>query len=552
MQHREPGILAEQRAEISRRRADKSEGLSTEDEDPLAEMAVAFGRRLCPDQAGALAASLLGQIALKQQPLKAAKEDADGGKPALDDIAADNGKPMPDWRLSLADSDVDTDPATKLSEHAVQQQAELNGTAKQADANAQLADKATLLQQTPLVADSDAAEIPLPQQALQSAKASGETGIGVKPDGQPLLADNGKPASTVAASLVAELSAENPQADTEQPQRPLSASAEASTDEGSKTPGKPPLTAANLAERPAAQDSKDSATATAIATAAEADSTKQTGADKVKVSDNMSAADIKLAARSLADKAENSSGDKSASQQPSSQQGQSQQNPSQHSAAQQNPSQSQQSVRQQLAEGQLSTSDSVLAQSNTRGTPDVATTTRSEAVFSHSLQAAEQRQQQANVQKATSKSPAEQLKQSLNLLQQDAATNLRERVTLMVRQNIQVAEIRLDPAGLGQMQIKIDMQQEQASVQFIVQQPQAKELLEQQLPRLREMLQQQGIQLTEGQVQQQSQQQERQMAQRNSGRGNGAGGNADGTEDPTAAAVQVNVSHSERLVDYYA
>ena len=35
------------------------EGLSTDGEDPLAEMAVAFGRRLCPDQAGALAASLL-------------------------------------------------------------------------------------------------------------------------------------------------------------------------------------------------------------------------------------------------------------------------------------------------------------------------------------------------------------------------------------------------------------------------------------------------------------------------------------------------------------
>jgi ribonucleoside-diphosphate reductase alpha chain len=35
------------------------EGLSTEGEDPLAEMAVAFGRRLCPDQAGALAASML-------------------------------------------------------------------------------------------------------------------------------------------------------------------------------------------------------------------------------------------------------------------------------------------------------------------------------------------------------------------------------------------------------------------------------------------------------------------------------------------------------------
>ena len=56
----------------------------------------------------------------------------------------------------------------------------------------------------------------------------------------------------------------------------------------------------------------------------------------------------------------------------------------------------------------------------------------------------------------------------LNLQQQDATLQLRERVHVMVRQNIQVAEIRLDPAELGQMQIRVNLQQEQASVQFIV------------------------------------------------------------------------------------
>lgn len=136
----------------------------------------------------------------------------------------------------------------------------------------------------------------------------------------------------------------------------------------------------------------------------------------------------------------------------------------------------------------------------------------------------------------------------LNLQQQDAAGQLRERVQLMVRQNIQVAEIRLDPAELGQMQIRINLQQEQASVQFIVQQQQAKELLEQQMPRLRDMLQQQGIQLGEGQVQQQSrQQQDAEQRQR---------ANAEGPlgtlEDEVTARQQLDVKHSERLVDYYA
>jgi|GEM_PF-1401620 len=157
-------------------------------------------------------------------------------------------------------------------------------------------------------------------------------------------------------------------------------------------------------------------------------------------------------------------------------------------------------------------------------------------------------------QRASEKTPVPELSarlKQLNLQQQDAAGQLRERVQLMVRQNIQVAEIRLDPAELGQMQIRINLQQEQASVQFIVQQQHAKELLEQQMPRLRELLQQQGIQLGDGQVQQQSRQQQ----------GNGDGSQcqtqtanqpADGFSDDLPAASTVEVQHRERLVDYYA
>ena len=168
------------------------------------------------------------------------------------------------------------------------------------------------------------------------------------------------------------------------------------------------------------------------------------------------------------------------------------------------------------------------------------------------LHGAEQRQH-SNVSKVAAKTVTEQLQQSLNLQQQDAASQLRQRVSLMVRQNIQVAEVRLDPAGLGQMQIKIDMQQDQAQVQFVVQQPQAKELLEQQLPRLRELLQQQGIVLTEGNVQQQSQQ-ERQLAERNSQRGGTTvqADDIDADPDMPGTNVQISAKINDRLVDYYA
>ncbi|MBV2127852.1 flagellar hook-length control protein FliK [Arsukibacterium indicum] len=151
---------------------------------------------------------------------------------------------------------------------------------------------------------------------------------------------------------------------------------------------------------------------------------------------------------------------------------------------------------------------------------------------------------------AGNKSVAEQLKH-VNLLAENAAGQLKERLNVMVRQNIHVAEIRLDPAELGQMQIRVNLQQEQASVQFIVQQQHAKELLEQQMPRLREMLQQQGIQLGEGQVQQQRQGDSQASSRRDGNSGNAQGGNEQPADDK-ATAVQLEVKLSERIVDYYA
>ena len=179
---------------------------------------------------------------------------------------------------------------------------------------------------------------------------------------------------------------------------------------------------------------------------------------------------------------------------------------------------------------------------------------RAEQTFAGALHSAQQSARSHDISRPQLKTVSEQLQQSLNLQQHDAAGQLRERVSLMVRQNIQIAEIRLDPVGLGQMQIKVDVQQDQTNVQFVVQQSQAKELIEQQLPRLREMLQQQGIVLGEGSVQQQSQQ-ERQLAQGQQQQHGQAGGQAGELADSAQAegsAAQINVAAPDRLVDYYA
>lgn len=137
---------------------------------------------------------------------------------------------------------------------------------------------------------------------------------------------------------------------------------------------------------------------------------------------------------------------------------------------------------------------------------------------------------------------------ALSLLEPNAATQLKDRVMFQINQKIQSAEIKLAPEELGSMQIKVQLQQEQLSVQFVVQQSTAKEALEQQMPRLREMLEEQGIELTQGQVSQQGEGSDakREARERNQALGKGA----DLSDEPLQQQAIVRVS--DRMVDYYA
>ncbi|MBU1619147.1 MAG: flagellar hook-length control protein FliK [Gammaproteobacteria bacterium] len=148
-----------------------------------------------------------------------------------------------------------------------------------------------------------------------------------------------------------------------------------------------------------------------------------------------------------------------------------------------------------------------------------------------------------------SQKQADPLGQKLNLIQPEASNQLKEKMLMMVKDKVHTAEIRLDPSELGSMQIKISLQQDQMSVQFMVQQGNAKELMEQQMPKLRELLQQQGIELSQGSVQQQNQSSSGQEGGRRTAGGNGTAANgADELVDP----VPVPTRHSDRVVDYYA
>lgn len=131
------------------------------------------------------------------------------------------------------------------------------------------------------------------------------------------------------------------------------------------------------------------------------------------------------------------------------------------------------------------------------------------------------------------------------------AEALANRISMMQSKNLQAAEMRLDPPGLGSIKISIRMQGENASVFFQSANAHARELIEQALPRLREMMEQGGLALTDAQVSQDD------LAQRQStpwGVASGAGQSAEDEADAEALAAQemTLLQQPLGLIDYYA
>ncbi len=87
----------------------------------------------------------------------------------------------------------------------------------------------------------------------------------------------------------------------------------------------------------------------------------------------------------------------------------------------------------------------------------------------------------------------------------DWGASLGNRVSWMVNNHQQSAELRLNPPHLGTVEVRIDMSHDQqASINFTAHHGQVREALEAALPRLREMLAEQGVNLLGANVSDQS------------------------------------------------
>lgn len=132
-----------------------------------------------------------------------------------------------------------------------------------------------------------------------------------------------------------------------------------------------------------------------------------------------------------------------------------------------------------------------------------------------------------------------------------------DRVMLLSSQNLKSAEIQLDPAELGRLEVRISVNQEQTQVTFASANAGVREALEGQMHRLREMFTQQGMNLLDVNVSDQSLNRGWQ-GQGGDGRGRGEAGNERlGGADEAHAALDVELKSSlpdsgRGMVDYYA
>lgn len=107
---------------------------------------------------------------------------------------------------------------------------------------------------------------------------------------------------------------------------------------------------------------------------------------------------------------------------------------------------------------------------------------------------------------AVSAAPAPMASPTLSLDIQPQLNNaawskvMSSRVVWMAREGVQQAELRLNPAHLGPVEVRLSMQNDQTNVTFIASNAAARDALEQALPRLRDSFSENGLALNNAEV----------------------------------------------------
>jgi len=143
--------------------------------------------------------------------------------------------------------------------------------------------------------------------------------------------------------------------------------------------------------------------------------------------------------------------------------------------------------------------------------------------------------------------------ETVSIFRKDFAEAVKDKVMITINQKLQQFDITLDPPEFGNMQVRVNLQGEQASVNFVVQNQQAKDALEQNMHKLREMLSEQGVDVGGANVEQQNQERntDEQGLSKNNATGLGDGTNTEEGNVEHVLSAQLFDS-SATSVDYYA
>lgn len=143
--------------------------------------------------------------------------------------------------------------------------------------------------------------------------------------------------------------------------------------------------------------------------------------------------------------------------------------------------------------------------------------------------------------------------ETIAIFRKDFSDAVKDKVMLMVSQKLQQFDIKLDPPEFGNMQIRVNLQGEQAAVNFVVQNQQAKDALEQNMHKLRDMLAEQGVDVGDANVEQQNQQNTQGEEQGEQQDSTGSSLNNNAEKDSELHVLSANLFNSSATgVDYYA
>jgi len=127
-----------------------------------------------------------------------------------------------------------------------------------------------------------------------------------------------------------------------------------------------------------------------------------------------------------------------------------------------------------------------------------------------------------------------------------------DRVMWMVQGEQQMAKLKLNPPNLGPLEVRVSVNQDQASVAFVSQHAAVREALETAMPRLRELFDQQSLELVQADVSDPGAQQRESAGDSTHGPGPRDPWSGDTPADEDAAVTLAQPRSGNGLIDLFA